>query len=146
MKKSIIKILAGIIIIATLILLVVITNKKNNNYLRPNYDYVAVIYHSEMLGMDAGTEYIYYIYESRKNDNKYFYIKSESSITIAGSGEKRDVYSDAINKKEDLKKITKDIAKDSRKSSQTYINYTYTKDGVNVKCKDMNALGNKLFN
>ena len=42
--------------------------KNNNNpplgMYRPNYDYIATIYHSELLGIDAGTEYTYYIYKS----------------------------------------------------------------------------------
>ena len=39
---------------------------KNRKITRPEADYIATIYHSEMLGMDAGWQYIYYIYPDEK--------------------------------------------------------------------------------
>lgn len=76
---------------------------KNRKIIRPNSDYIATIYHSEMLGMDAGWQYIYYIYPD-KNES-YLYIKSESEITIAGASDEKDVELKRIKNKNDLKKI-----------------------------------------
>ena len=148
MKKSIVMIIVGIVIISiisiVIITLSIISNSKKG-YTRPNYDYVALIYHSEMLGMDAGTEYTYYIYKMPKSKNKYFYIKSKSSITITGPGKESDVGSGAINNKKDLNKIIKDIEKDSKKNSQTNISYSYVSNGNSEKLDSINELGKKLF-
>ena len=146
MKKNIGKIIIGITIISIIIVFIAI--KINNNkkeYTRPNYAYSAVIYHSEMLGIDAGTEYTYYIYKSSTSDNKYFYIKSKSNITITGSGKESDVASGSLNDMNDLKKIMKDIEKDSKKESQTYITYSYNNNGNNEKLNSIDELENKLF-
>ena len=146
MKKNIGKIIIIAIIICIMIFAIVImTNKKSDDYRRPNYSYTAVIYHSEMLGMDAGTEYIYYIYKAENADDEYFYIKSKSNITIAGSGKQIDIDSGVLKNKNDLKKITADIKKDSRKDSQTYTSYNYVNNGNNEKIDNINELGNKLF-
>ena len=73
MKKNTGKIIIGIVIVIIIIVFIVTLIKNNsNNYTRPNYDYAATIYHSEMLGIDAGTEYTYYIYKLDNNDNEYF--------------------------------------------------------------------------
>lgn len=143
MKKNIEKTIIGVVIISIIVVFILMMiNNKQNSYKRPNYDYIATIYHSEVLGMDAGTEYVYYIYKSEKNDNKYFYIKSKSSVTIEGSSKGKDVDSGELNNKNDLKKITEDIEKDSREDSQTYIIYTY---GNNEKLNSISELENKLF-
>ena len=42
----------------------------------------------------------------------------------------------------DLKEITKDIEKDSRKDWQSYISYSYAN---NEKIENISELGNKLF-
>ena len=146
MKQNISKIIIIAIIICIMIFAIVImTNKKSDDYQRPNYSYTAVIYHSEMLGMDAGTEYIYYIYKAENADDEYFYIKSKSNITIAGSGKQIDIDSGELKNKSDLKKITTDIKKDSRKESQTYTSYNYVKNSNNEKVDNINELGNILF-
>ena len=100
MKKNMKKIIIGIVAISIIFVFIIILINNNKN----SYDYIATIYHSEMLGIDAGTEYIYYIYQSDKNDNEYFYIKSKSNITIAGSSEKKDVGSGSLKSKNDLRK------------------------------------------
>ncbi len=126
--------------------IVIMTNKKSDDYRRPNYDYTAVIYHSEMLGMDAGDEYIYHIYPSSlESNNSYFYIKSKSKITIMGSGDSIDVDSDSIDNKSDLQKIEKDIKKDSRNNRMTTISYYYVNNGKSEKYKTIEDLGNILF-
>lgn len=146
MKKNIGKIIIGVSIISIIIVAVVILiNKKNNDYSRPDYDYSAIIYHSEMMGMDAGTEYTYYIYKSSKNDNEYFYIKAKSTITIAGSGEESEVGSGTLNNKNDIKKIEKDIEKDSESDYETYLSYMYVNNGKSEKVDTINELGDKLF-
>ena len=146
MMKNMKKIIIGIVVISIIfVFIIILTNNNKHSYTRPDYDYIAIIYHSEMLGIDAGTEYIYYIYKSPKDNNKYFYIKSKSNITIAGSGEESDVGSGALNDTNDLKSITKDIEKDSRKDSQTYISYSYVDNGNNEKLDGISELENKLF-
>lgn len=145
MKKNIVKTIIAIAIISiTLLFIGILNNKKSTkeSYARPDYDYIATVYHSEMLAIDEGIEYTYYIYRSSKSDNKYFYIKSKSDITIAGSGKKSDVGSGSLNDKNDLKKITKGIEKDSRKDWQSYISYSYAN---NEKIENISELGNKLF-
>ena len=143
-EKNTGKIIIGIVIVTIIIVFIVTLIKNNsNNYTRPNYDYAATIYHSEMLGIDAGTEYTYYIYKSDKNNNEYFYIKSEANITLAGAGEQKDVGSGSIKNKNDLKKIMKDIKKDSKYDSQTYISYIYGDSGP---LENIDELESILFN
>lgn len=145
MKKTFKIVLLVIIICIAISLIVVFMKNKDNKYKRPNYDYVATVYHSVMKDIDAGTEYFYYIYKSKDN-NKYFYIKSEISISIKGTGKEKDVYSGSINKKEDLKKITKDIEKDADREADSSVSYTYLEEGKNEECVDIDELGNKIFN
>ena len=135
------KIIIGIVAISIIFVFIIILINNNKN----SYDYIATIYHSEMLGIDAGTEYIYYIYQSDKNDNEYFYIKSKSNITIAGSSEKKDVGSGSLKSKNDLRKIQNDIEKDSQKNSQSYVSYTYIDNGISEEYENIDLLGNKLF-
>lgn len=103
---------------------------KNRKIIRPNSDYIATIYHSEMLGMDAGWQYIYYIYPD-KNES-YLYIKSESEITIAGASDEEDVDLGKIKDKNDLKKIEEDIKKDNQEDSQQFLHYIYM-NGNDIK-------------
>ncbi len=145
MKKKGVKIIVIVIAVCIAIALgiaVFIINMENNSYSRPDYQYTAIIYHSEMKGMDAGTEYTYYIYRSSTNKKDYYYIKSKSSITIAGSGEEMDIGSGPIRNRNDLKRIEQDIKNDSRKDSETYVFYIYENKG---KLEDIDELGDRLF-
>ena len=57
MNNSIVKLIIGIIIISIIVgLIVLVVNKNIKNYARPDYNCTAVVYHSEMLGMDAGDD------------------------------------------------------------------------------------------
>ena len=105
MKKQIGIIVVGIVVIGVLIVFLGVHNREKKDYVRPDDDYIAMINHREMLGMDAGTEYIYYIYKEPNHNKEYFYIKSEANITLAGAGEQKDVGSGSIKNKNDLKKI-----------------------------------------
>ena len=146
MKKNMKKITIGIVAISIIFVFIIVwINNNKNRYTRPNYDYIATIYHSEMLGIDAGTKYTYYIYKSEKNDNEYFYIKSKSSITIAGSGESKDIDSGPLKNHNDLKKVQRDIENDSEKNSQSYVSYTYINNGISEKYENIDLLGNQLF-
>ena len=60
--------------------------KNNNKSNGSDSDYVAKIEHNEIGGIDAVTEYVYYIY---KNDSGkgYFYKKYMNTVTIAGPSE-----------------------------------------------------------
>ena len=118
---------------------------NSNNYVRPDYQAVATIYHSEMIGNDAGDEYIYSIFENKNKSNTYFYIKSKSSITMVGSGESKDIKSGSIKTKSDLNKIVKDIEKDTKSDSTKFVSYRYLVNDDYVKLDTLEELENKLF-
>ena len=148
MKKNIISIIIGIIIVSIIfvfVLAVINNNKETKGNTSNDSDYIAMIYHSEMRAMDDGVEYTYYIYES-SNNKGYYYIKTKSNITIAGSGEKSKVGRGSVNNKNDLDKITKDIDSDSNINSlENYIVYSYVENGKNIRLDSISELGNKLF-
>lgn len=144
--KNIVKyVIFAVIAIVLISLIVVFVKNRDNKYERPNYDYIATVYHSVMKEVDAGKEYFYYIYKSNDNKTKYFYIKSETTISIKGSGKEKDVFSGSINSKDDLKKITNDIEKDADREAESSVAYTYLKEGSNEECVDIDELGNKMF-
>ena len=118
---------------------------KDVEYERPDYDYVATVYHSVMDSPDKGTEYFYYIYKTENNDNTFFYIKSKATISLEGSGKEKDIGSGSLKEKDDLKKIIKDIDKDSNRNAESNISYTYLNEGTNEECVSMEELGNKIF-
>ena len=118
---------------------------KDTEYERPTYDYVATVYHSVMDSPDKGTEYFYYIYKTENNDNTFFYIKSKATISLEGSGKEKDIGSGSLKEKDDLKKIIKDIDKDSNRNAESNISYTYLNEGTNEECVSMEELGNKIF-
>ena len=144
MKKKLIIGIVVLLVIALAIWGIISLNKKDSDYDKPDYDYVAYVYHSEMAGMDAGTEYIYYIYETNPGSKKqsYFYIKTKASITIAGPSEEEKIGSGSIDKKSDLKEIDKDIEKDTRNDSSKNVVYS-DKDGN--KYKTIAELAKVLF-
>ena len=117
---------------------------KDVEYERPDYDYVATVYHSVMDSPDKGTEYFYYIYKSEDNST-FFYIKSTATISLEGSGKEKDIASGTLKDKESLKKIVKDIDKDSNRKAESNISYTYLNNGNNEECVSMEELGNKIF-
>ena len=79
MKK---KIIIGIIIVLV-VSCIVFLFIKNKIIVRPNSDYVATIYHSQMMGMDAGWGSTYYFYPME--DESYMWIESKTTITIKGA-------------------------------------------------------------
>ena len=151
LKKTTIITITIISLIAIIIFIVI--NNRSASYTRPNYEPTAVIYHSEMRGMDAGHEFIYDIYQPNKNINEYFYIKSQSQITMTGSGKSNDVDSGSLKSKDDLKIIEKDIEKDKESLKSVYSNilYKYTQNGASIEYKDIDSfpsypLSDDLFN
>lgn len=134
------KIIILVIVILVIVLGIVI---GKNVVIKPEEECIAVIYHSEMFGIDAGTEYIYYIYPN--GEKKYEYIKTKAYITIAGAGEEEYIKSGKINKKEEFEKIKKLINMDKVKSVQRNITYTYINDGTKQKCSSIEELIEKLF-
>ena len=144
MKKKVPIITLLLIITIIIVTLLVKINKIDISDIKePETNYVAIIYHSEMLGIDAVTEYIYYIYPS--DEDKYIYIKKQSEITIAGQQEEKRVDSGKLEKKSDLKRIKKDINNDKKKSSETTISYTYLSNGTTINCSSLDELANNLF-
>lgn len=119
MKKNVV-IMMIIILVVVIGIFVFIKNRK---IVRPNTNYVAIIYHSEMIGIDAGYEYTYYIYPD-ENDT-YLYIKSKAEVTIVGSSDEKDINSGRIKNESDLEKIKQDIEKDKLKDGQQFLSYTY---------------------
>ena len=92
MNNNVRKTIIGVALVSIIIIFVVaMIINKNKVYTSPDYEPIATIYHSQMLGEDAGTEFIYDIYKSDKKHNEYFYIKSKSYITINGPDEKTEV-------------------------------------------------------
>lgn len=146
-EKILLIIIIGMIVSSILVTIIPkLVNLNTYSYTRPDYDYVAVICYSEMLGLDAGTQYSYYIYPSLNSKGvSYFYIKSKSDITIAGPGQEIDIDSGNLEKKSDLSKIAKDIQKDFGKYAESYVSYYYIINGTLEEYKNMNELGNKLF-
>lgn len=144
MKKKVPIITLLLIITIIIVTLLVKINKIDISDIKePETNYVAIIYHSEVLGIDAVTEYIYYIYPS--DEDKYIYIKKQSEITIAGQQEEKRVDSGKLEKKSDLKRIKKDINNDKKKSSETTISYTYLSNGTTINCSSLGELANNLF-
>lgn len=144
MKKKVPIITLLLIITIIIVTLLVKINKIDISDIKePETNYVAIIYHSEMLGLDAVTEYIYYIYPS--DEDKYVYIKKQSEITIAGQQEEKRVDSGKLEKKSDLKRIKKDINNDKKKSSETTISYTYLSNGTTINCSSIDELADNLF-
>jgi ribosomal protein S6 len=116
---------------------------KNRKIIRPNSDYIATIYHSEMHAIDAGWQYVYYIYPDKKES--YLYIKSESTITIDGASEECDVDSGKIKNKNDFTKLAKEIEKDKKEKAQHFFHYTYI-NGNEIKNFDsIDKLADCLF-
>lgn len=119
---------------------------ESKGFERPDYEPVATVYHSEMLGMDAGDEYIYSIFENKNSKSKsYFYIKSKAKITMVGSSQSEDVSSGSLNSRTDLKKITKDIEKDTSETATKNVSYRYLVNGQYVNIDTIEELENKLF-
>lgn len=75
-KKTLI---ISIIVIFLITFIVLLASIKNRKITKPSYDHTAIIYHSEILGVDAGIIYKYYLYQ--ENKNTYIYIKTVSDIT-----------------------------------------------------------------
>ena len=140
MKKKVVISIIGFFLVGMVILFV--SHNKTQQKNRSD-DYIAIIYHSETLGMDAGTEYSYYIYKI--SDNEYDYVKKRSTITIKGSSEEEEIASGKLKEKNDFSKIEKDIQKDKQANSQSRITYTHINNGIKEECKDMEELKNKLF-
>lgn len=141
-EKKLLKVLIGIIIILVVII-GVFSFIKTRKIVRPNTNYVAIIYHSEMMGIDTGYEYIYYIYPD-ENDT-YLYIKSKAEITIVGSSNEKDINSGKIKNEVDFEKIKKDIEKDKIKDTQQFFSYTYINNGNVEKFTSIEELAKKLF-
>ena len=116
---------------------------RNKKIVRPDMDYIATIYHSEMIGIDAGWQYIYYIYPDE--NESYVYIKSKSEITDVGASDEYDVDLGKIKDKNDFEKIEKDIEKDKLAEAQQFFNYTYKNEGKIENLNSLEELAEQLF-
>lgn len=132
-----------IVIVILLIVSVMGFINTKNEYQSNSKILEATIYHSQMMGIDAGTEYTYRIYLNK--NNTYGYTKSKSEITIAGPSEEKEVSFGKIRNKADLKKIEKDIKNDEIMGAKKYISYICSQDKNVEKCGSMRELADKLF-
>ena len=114
---------------------------RNKKIVRPDTDYIATIYHSEMLGMDAGWQYIYYIYPD--DNESYVYIKSKSEITESGASEEQDV--DLGKLKNNLDKIENDMKKDKISNAQQFFHYLYMNSNGIKNLNSIDELAECLF-
>ncbi len=138
MKKKIFSVIVILLIVSVMGFM-----KIKNKYQSNAKVLQATIYHSEMLGIDAGTEYIYRIYPS--TNDTYVYTKSKSEITIAGTSKEKEVDFGKIRNKSDLKKIERDIKSDEIIGAKKHVSYTYSQDKNAEKCSSMRELAEKLF-
>jgi hypothetical protein len=107
-------------------------------------DFVGQIYHSKMMGADAGTIYRYYIYPDGKN---YKYVKTSSSITIAGEGKGIKVSSGKITSRKEMIDLDKDVEKDKGEGSTSIVSYFYReKDGIDTRYDSLEALTDRIYN
>ena len=121
-------------------------NDIMGDFTRPDYKPIATVYHSEMIGVDEGNEYVYSIFENKSMKNgKYFYIKSKARVTVVGAEDNKDVSSGSINFKSDLNKISKDIDHDFMNDTTKNVSYRYLVNGEYVNVDTIEELGNKLF-
>ncbi|MBR4111361.1 MAG: hypothetical protein IKK43_06745 [Clostridia bacterium] len=139
MKKNII---LGIIIVLVIIFIVCFFI-KDKIIVRPNSDYVATIYHSQMMGMDAGWGSTYYFYPTE--DESYMWIESKTTITIKGASKEKDVDSGIIKNQNELQNLVTDIENSKRPDAQQYISYTYINNGNEEKVGSVEELIEKLF-
>jgi len=139
MKKNVIM---GIIIIVVVII-GIFSFIKNRKIILPNTNYVAIIYHSEMIGIDAGDEYIYYIYPDE--NNTYLYIKSKAEITMVGSSDKKNIDSGIIKNESDFEKIKEDIEEDKLKDAQQFLSYSYINNDNVQEFISIEELAERLF-
>lgn len=139
MKKKVLIIIVSILIVV----LVVFAFINIGRIVRPDTNYVATIYHSEMMGIDAGTEYTYYIYPD-ENDT-YLYVKSKADITMVGADEIKDISSGKINSVSDFEKIKEDIEKDKIEGAHQLVTYSYLNNDKQEEFTTIEELANKLF-
>ena len=107
-----------------------------------NEDVSAIIYHSVMMGIDAGYEYVYYIYKDKED---YLFFKYQSNITIVGSSEEEFKKSGRLKSKEDFSIIEKDIESDNIDDTETYVSYDYYDNKVRNRFSTMEELLEKLY-
>ena len=107
-----------------------------------NEEVSAIIYHSSMMGIDAGEEYIYYIY---KDKNDYLYFKYTSTINISGSSEETFNKSGRLKSKEDFSIIENDIKADTKDNRENYVSYDYYENNIRNRYKTMDELLEKLY-
>jgi hypothetical protein len=103
MKKNLkitIVILLIFILIVTIIYLI-LKNYNDNNKEKEELEEVATIYYSKIKSTDQGTEYLYIIY---KDNDKYQYVLTKSTITIDGPVEEKTTFG-KIKSKKDLEEI-----------------------------------------
>lgn len=143
--KKYVKPFSIIVILIAIITIFIICNilKKKDIKIDENEEYIATVYYSYMLGIDAGTEYIIYIYKSNNSDYKY--ITYQSQITIAGSTNRKEYDRGIIKSKNELIKLDDYFINRKENNIELYNSLYYLKDNVNNNIEDINELAEELF-
>lgn len=144
MKKGLKIFLLVLLIIIIVGVFCIVMFKNNNKSNGSDSDYVAKIEHNEIGGIDAVTEYVYYIYKDNSGKG-YFYKKYMNTVTIAGPSEMKYIDDGTIKTHNEMRKIEKDIKNDNDKYAKTEVYYTYMNNGVEEPVKNIDNLGKKLF-
>ncbi len=144
MKKGLILFILFLLIIIIIGVICIVMNKNNDISKESDSEYVAKIEHNETMGIDAASEYDYYIYKT-KSGKGYFYKKYMSTVTITGPSEMKYIDDGTIKTRNEMRKIEKDIKNDNDKYAKTEVYYTYMNNGVEEPVKNIDNLGKKLF-
>lgn len=131
------------VLIIVIVLIYLIYNKFDNKVIiDDNEQCIGTMYYSYMLGMDAGTEYLIYIYNS--TDGSYKYKITKSDITIEGSVNEKEYDTGIIKTKNDLINLNNQFINRKEKEIELYSSsYRYiNKSNENL---DFEELIDELF-
>lgn len=143
--KKICKTFFIIVSVIAIITIFIICNtlKKKDIKIDENEECIATMYYSYMLGIDAGTEYMIYIYNSNNSDYKY--ITYQSQITITGSTNKKEYDRGIIKSKNELIELDDYFINRKENNVELYNSLYYLKDNVSNDVGNINELAEELF-
>ncbi len=141
MKKCVKPFLIVVSVIAIITIFIICNILKNKDIkIDENEECIATMYYSYMLGIDAGTQYMIYIYNLNNSDYKY--ITYQSQITIAGSTNKKEYERGIIKSKNELIELDDYFTNRKENNVELYNSLYYLKDNVSG---NINELAEELF-
>ena len=144
MKKCVKPFLIVVSVIAIITIFIICNILKNKNIkIDENEECIATMYYSYMLGIDAGTQYMIYIYNLNNSDYKY--ITYQSQITIAGSTNKKEYERGIIKSKNELIEWDDYFINRKENNVELYNSLYYLKDNVSNEVGNINELAEELF-